>query len=97
MKVSKKQRNEEARGGNQPKRVTKAVSFNLDDPFERMLYEYAMEQTTNFSGYTKHLIYADKIGAIRFNPSAAEVKKEEPEKKVEEPDFDENDIGGICD
>lgn len=38
---------------------TRGVSFNLDDPQQRSLYEYT-KNFTNFSAYMKHLISCDK-------------------------------------
>ncbi|UYL93905.1 hypothetical protein PK21_gp42 [Geobacillus phage vB_GthS_PK2.1] len=37
---------------------TKGVAFNLDDPDQKALYEYATTRT-NFSAYVKRLIQAD--------------------------------------
>lgn len=37
---------------------TKGVAFNLDDPDQAELYEWAMSRT-NFSAYMKRLIQAD--------------------------------------
>lgn len=38
---------------------TKGVAFNLDDPDQKDLYEWAMART-NFSAYVKRLIQADR-------------------------------------
>lgn len=38
---------------------TKGVAFNLDDPDQKELYEYAMTRT-NFSAYVKRLIQSDR-------------------------------------
>lgn len=38
---------------------TKGVAFNLDDPDQKELFEYASERT-NFSYYVKSLIQADR-------------------------------------
>ncbi|AYP68779.1 hypothetical protein BpsM61_00005 [Bacillus phage vB_BpsM-61] len=38
---------------------TKGVAFNLDDPDQRDLFNYAMTRT-NFSAYVKRLIQADQ-------------------------------------
>jgi hypothetical protein len=37
---------------------TKGVSFNLDDPLQKQLYDHAMKHT-NFSSYVKALIQRD--------------------------------------
>lgn len=42
-------------------RKLQPVSFNLDDPFEVQLLNYAKEK--NFSRYVKRLIQRDKEGA----------------------------------
>lgn len=39
---------------------TKGVSFNLNDPMQKGLYDFAFEQSTNFSGYVKYLLAAEK-------------------------------------
>jgi hypothetical protein len=38
---------------------TKGVAFNMDDPDQKELFEYAMERT-NFSAYVKRLIQSDR-------------------------------------
>lgn len=38
--------------------VRKAIAFNLDDPFQRELYEFA-KRNKNFSYYGKRLIEKD--------------------------------------
>lgn len=40
---------------------TKGVAFNLDDPDQKELLEYAMKRT-NFSAYVKRLIQKDMDG-----------------------------------
>lgn len=37
-------------------RITKPVSFNLDDPHQKRLYDFVMQQGS-FSGYVKDLIW----------------------------------------
>lgn len=39
--------------------VNRPVTFNLKDPFQRELSEYADQVTTNFSAYMKRLIAAE--------------------------------------
>ncbi|AKQ08614.1 DNA binding protein [Bacillus phage vB_BceS-M2] len=39
---------------------TKGVSFNLNDPMQKGLYDFAMDNSTNFSGYVKYLLAAEK-------------------------------------
>lgn len=41
----------------------KQIAFNLDDPFQRELYEYVCKITTNFSSYGKFLIKRDMTGS----------------------------------
>jgi hypothetical protein len=38
---------------------TKGVAFNLDDPDQKELFDWAMSRT-NFSAYVKRLIQADR-------------------------------------
>ncbi len=42
--------------------VNKSVSFNLLDPAQRELFEYAAAKTTNFSGYMKRILAREKEG-----------------------------------
>lgn len=51
----------------------KSVSFNIEDPFQVQMKEYA-EQFPNFSGYIKRLIQRDmeegtKVRSIKKAPS----------------------------
>lgn len=39
--------------------VTKGISFNLNDPQQKEIYEYAMS-VKNFSGHVKTLLERDK-------------------------------------
>jgi hypothetical protein len=41
------------------------VSFNLSDPFQKQMKEYA-EQFPNFSGYIKRLIQRDMEGGVNI-------------------------------
>lgn len=43
------------------KRIPKGVSFNIDDPFESKLLDYALKQGA-FSKYVKRLITMDMVG-----------------------------------
>ena len=53
---------------------TKGVSFNLEDPQQRGLYEHT-QRYKNFSAYVKHLITVDKEKEGRI--SAPQVTKSE--------------------
>lgn len=41
----------------------RAVTFNMDDPLERGLCDFADTQSTNFSGYVKTLIERERARA----------------------------------
>ncbi len=49
------------------KRIPKGVSFNIDDPFESKLLEFALEHGT-FSKYVKRLIQRDMEGGKETVP-----------------------------
>ena len=53
---------------------TKSIVFNLDDPIQRGLYDFAQARTTNFSNYIKSLIQRDMEGG----QAASVAKKDEP-------------------
>lgn len=55
---------------------TKGVAFNLDDPDQKELYEFAMERT-NFSSYVKRLIQRDREGGHIVNGLIVEEQAEE--------------------
>lgn len=46
---------------------TKGVAFNLADPDQKELYEWAMDRT-NFSAYIKRLIQADRDRRMKPPP-----------------------------
>lgn len=58
-------------------RKLQPVSFNLEDPFENELFDYALSQGA-FSKYIKRLIWRDKEGVQRLSD---EVIVEEPRRK----------------
>ena len=73
------------------------VSFNMRNPYERMLYEHATSQPMGFSKYVKFLIELDRRGMIGGpgekgpapDPDTA-TQKEEPEM-----DFSADDMGSV--
>ena len=48
---------------------TKGVTFNLADPDQKLLYDFAM-QRANFSGYIKRLIQRDRETQPQEKPAA---------------------------
>ena len=65
----------------------RSVSFNVDDPQEKELYEYSLDITTNFSGFMKKLLHLHKNGAeVKPPGNHAKAKpKETAKKESEEP------------
>jgi hypothetical protein len=48
-----------------PTKTSISVSIDLNDPFEKSLYDHVMSKgTRKKSGYIKRLIHADKIGVV---------------------------------
>jgi beta-xylosidase len=39
------------------------IAFNIDDPYQKKLYDYVKEQTSNVSLYGKSLIQKDMAGS----------------------------------
>lgn len=79
------------------------VSFNMDDPYERELYEFAKKQDKIFSRYVKRLIDYDRKGLIGIpgaaapSPGSATPNQTET-KQMQEPeteDFSADDLGGV--
>lgn len=64
----------------------RSVSFNLDDPDQKRMFEYANERT-NFSAYVKRLIQRDMEGGVGAPVVHEEVKVEAKEELIE---IDEN-------
>lgn len=64
----------------------RSVSFNLDDPDQKRMFEYANERT-NFSAYVKRLIQRDMEGGVG-TPVVLEESKVEPKEELIE--IDEN-------
>lgn len=62
----------------------RSVSFNLDDPDQKKMFEYANERT-NFSAYVKRLIQRDMEGGVGV-PAAHEEVKTEPKQELIEID-----------
>lgn len=64
-------------------RKVQPVSFNLEDAYERDLYQYALEQQKFFSRYVKRLIEADRSGAaLKQAPAVAAAPAPAPVSKV---------------
>ncbi len=54
---------------------TKGVAFNLVDPFQKKMFEYA-SSFPNFSAYVKRLIQRDMEGVLHQNVSSMPVQHE---------------------
>jgi hypothetical protein len=52
------------------KYVIKAVRFNLTDAHQRELYEWCTEQSSNFSGFVKDVLFAHKQNNRQFSAVA---------------------------
>ncbi|WP_342045887.1 hypothetical protein [Bacillus sp. OTU530] len=66
------------------------VSFSLDDPYEKQLYEHAKKQV--FSKYVKRLIAADMMQqpiSPLITSIAAQIPIQEPEVHSEQPKTNE--------
>lgn len=61
-------------------RKIQPVSFNMEDIYERRMYEYALEQNKYFSRYVKHLIEKDRNEMPVIAQPVAVVKKEDNKK-----------------
>lgn len=60
----------------------RSVSFNLDDPDQKKMFEYANERT-NFSAYVKRLIQRDMEGGVGASATHEEVKAEPKQDLIE--------------
>ena len=58
------------------KRALQPVSFNLSDPYEKKLYEFALEQQKYFSKYIKYLIEKDRSSKAQPQMSATPVHQD---------------------
>lgn len=57
-----------------PKQIkNRPVSFNIDDPYQRKLYEHTL-QYSNYSAYIKSLIQRDMEGGHISNAQQSEVE-----------------------
>lgn len=76
------------------------VSFNMDDPYERELYEFAKKRDKIFSRYVKRLIDYDRKGLIGVPGAAASASgaSQAETKQMQEPEienFSADDLGGV--
>lgn len=55
------------------------IAFNLDDPFQKKLYDHIKDQSTNASLYGKMLIQKDMNGSWK----AADIADDEQENAIQ--------------
>ena len=73
------------------------VSFNMDDPYEAELYEFAKSRKMGFSKYVKFLIELDRRGLIGGPGAKGPAPEPDTANKKEEPkmDFSVDDMGAV--
>lgn len=72
----------------------RSVAFNLDDPDQKKMFDFASERT-NFSAYVKRLIQRDMEGGVGMAHSHDQ-RQEEPKSEREKPiEIDEDIAKGM--
>lgn len=51
------------------------IAFNLDDPFQKKLYDYVKSQASNVSNYGRSLIQNDMMGSWKNSKNEPEVEE----------------------